>query len=96
MITALLELTLTPEAVASAPAVIGTTLEATRAFDGCLGVDVLVDAEDETHLVLVERWESMEHDAAYRAWRVTPEGASQLGTLLAAPPKLTRLTTTDV
>ena len=95
MITALLELTLAPEAVASAPAVLGQTLEATQAFDGCLGVDVLVDTQDQTRVVVVERWESLESDAAYRAWRATPEGASQLGTLLAAPPKLTRFTTLD-
>ena len=96
MITALLELTLTPEGVATAPAVIGETLQATRAFDGCLGVDVLVDTDDETHVVLLERWESLEHDDAYRAWRATPEGASTLRTVLAAPPRLTRFTTTDV
>ena len=72
MITVLLELTLTPASVAAAPAVIGQTLEATRAFDGCLGVDVLVDAADETHVVLLERWESLERDDAYRAWRATP------------------------
>ena len=96
MITSLLELTLSPASVADAPAVIGRTLEATRAFDGCLGVDVLVDSADETHVVLLERWESLERDDAYRAWRATPEGASQLGTLLAAPPRLTRFTTTEV
>ncbi|WP_432520034.1 putative quinol monooxygenase [Kineococcus sp. SYSU DK006] len=89
-ITSVLELTLKPEAVADAPAIITQTLQATRAFEGCLGVDVLVDTDDETRVVLLERWESLEHDDAYRAWRATPEGASQLGTLVAAPPKLTR------
>ena len=89
-ITSVLELTLKPEAVADAPAIITQTLQATRAFEGCLGVEVLVDTVDETRVVLLERWESIEHDDAYRAWRATPEGASQLGTLVAAPLKLTR------
>ncbi len=92
-ITALLDLTLKPESVADAPAVIRETLKATRAFDGCLGVEVLMDAEDETHVVLLEQWDSLESDAAYRAWRATPDGASDLRTLLASAPRLTKFTT---
>ncbi len=90
-ITALLELTLRPESVADAPEVIRETLTATRAFPGCLKVDVLIDAADRTHVVVVEEWESLEHDDAYRAWRATPEGASGLAGIIAAPPRLTRL-----
>jgi Antibiotic biosynthesis monooxygenase len=48
-----------------------SVLVATRAFPGCLGVDVLVDTEDEAHLPLIEKWESIEHDQAYRDWRAT-------------------------
>lgn len=97
-VTSLLELVLSPEAaadLASAHAVITETLEATRAFDGCLGCDVLVDVDDPAHVVVHERWESLEHDDAYRAWRRTPEGASRLGEVLAGPPRLTRFTTAD-
>ena len=92
-VTALLDLTLRPESVAEAHGVIRETLEATRAFDGCLGVEVLVDSDDETHVVLLEQWHSLDRDAAYRAWRATPEGASRLGTVLAKPPTLTKYTT---
>ncbi|MCI2240317.1 antibiotic biosynthesis monooxygenase [Paenibacillus sp. TRM 82003] len=92
-ITSLLDLHLKPEAVADAPAVLTETLEATRAFEGNLGVDVLRDAADEAHVLVLERWESLEADDAYRAWRATPEGASRLGELLSAPPVLTRFTT---
>ena len=85
-VIATLELTLTPDAVSKAPAVIHETLVATRAFDGCLGVRVLSDTSDPAHVILLETWESAGHDAAYRAWRATPEGASGLGELLAAAP----------
>ena len=85
-VIATLELTLTPDAVDKAPAVIHDTLVATRAFDGCLGVQVLFDTSDPSHVILLETWESASHDAAYRAWRATGEGASGLGGLLAAPP----------
>jgi quinol monooxygenase YgiN len=88
-ITAILDLQLKPESLGTAHAVIHETLTATRAFPGCYHVAVLVDSVDPAHVVLYETWESIEHDRAYRAWRATPEGASQLGSIIAAPPKLT-------
>jgi heme oxygenase (mycobilin-producing) len=91
--TALLDLHLREEALADAPRVIDETLQATRAFDGCLGIDVLVDVADPAHVTVVERWESLRHDDAYRAWRATPEGASALGGLVDRPPVLVRYET---
>lgn len=91
-ITAHLDLTLTAESLPTAPAVLRDILADTRAFDGCLGVDILVDSTNPAHVLVVEQWESMEHDAAYRAWRAG-EGASGLGALLAAPPVLTHFET---
>jgi quinol monooxygenase YgiN len=82
-VIAILELTLKPESVTDAPAIITETLEATRAFEGCLGCEVTVDNADETHVAIVERWTSAEADAAYRAFRATPEGASRLGEVIA-------------
>ncbi len=88
-ITAHLDLTLKTESLATAPAVLRDILADTRAFDGCLGVEVLTDSADPEHFLVVEQWASLEHDAAYRAWRAG-DGASALGDLLAAPPVLTR------
>ncbi|MDJ0351466.1 antibiotic biosynthesis monooxygenase family protein [Pseudarthrobacter sp. PH31-O2] len=87
-ITAHLDLTLKAEALPTAAEVLRGILGDTRAFDGCLGVDVLVDSHDPAHFLVVERWESIEHDSAYRAWRAGA-GASGLAELLAAPPVLT-------
>ena len=89
-ITALLELTLKADSVADAPRVLTKTLEATRAFAGNQGVEVLYDVMDPAHVVVIERWASLDHDDAYRTWRATPEGASDLGALLAERPRLTR------
>jgi heme oxygenase (mycobilin-producing) len=94
-ITAVLDLQLKAEALGTAHGVIHDTLIATRAFPGCFHVAVLVDSDDPAHVVLFETWESIEHDRAYRAWRTTPEGASPLGSILAAPPKLTLFTTAE-
>jgi quinol monooxygenase YgiN len=90
-LTTILDMRLKPDAVAAAPDALRKILADTRAFDGCLRVDVLIDTADPTHVVLYELWESEERDAAYRAWRATPAGASGLGELLGAPPTVSKL-----
>jgi quinol monooxygenase YgiN len=83
-VTVLLDLRIKPASVAGAKGIVESVLVDTRAFPGCLGVDVLVDTEDEAHLLLIEKWESIEHDQAYRDWRATPAGASALSTIVAS------------
>ena len=94
-ITAILDLQLKPEGLETASDVIRETLTATRAFPGCYHVAVLVDSDDPAHVILYETWESAEHDHAYREWRATPEGVSELGSILAAAPKLTLFTVAE-
>jgi heme oxygenase (mycobilin-producing) len=94
-ITAILDLQLRHESLETAPAVLHATLTDTRAFPGCLGVTVLIDSDDPAHVILYESWESLEHDRAYRAWRASAEGASDLGSILAAAPKLSLYTVAD-
>lgn len=94
-VTAILDLQLKAGSLATAHEVIHATLTGTRAFPGCLDVTVLVDSDDPAHVVLYETWESIEHDRAYRAWRASAEGASELGSILAAPPKLSLLTVAE-
>ena len=106
-VTAILDLQLRADALDRANDVMRETLTATRAFPGCLGVTVLVDRADPTHVAVYEQWESpeadaayrrwraTEADAAYRRWRATEEGASTLGTVLAAAPTLTMFTVAE-
>ena len=61
------------------------SIKATRGFDGCLSVDVGRKLDDPKRLVLVEKWQSAEHDAAYRKFRAT-QGPSALAGLIAGPP----------
>lgn len=91
-LTVLLDLTLAEESLPDAARVLHETLEVTRAFPGCLGVEVLRGADDPRRVLVVERWESTDSDAAYRAWRATPEGASGLRTLLAEAPSVSTFT----
>jgi quinol monooxygenase YgiN len=88
-IKSLLELQITPEALNRAADLLHRVLADTRAFDGCLGVEVLIDEKDPAHIVIAETWQSLAHDDAYRSWRAG-DGASNLGTILASAPMLTR------
>ncbi len=89
-VISVLELRLKPELVGSADDVLRDTLNDTRARPGCLGVEVAIDVDDPAHIVVVETWESLEADDDYRAWRASPDGASSLGSVIAAPPLLSR------
>jgi quinol monooxygenase YgiN len=91
-ITAILDLRVKPETLDQGiHEQLHAILTDTRAFDGCLGVEVLIDNDDPTHIIAVEEWESEEHDAAYRAWRAG-DGQSGLASFLIAPPVLTKFT----
>ncbi len=86
--TAILELRLKADVVEEAGPIIHGILEETRAFDGCLGVTVIEDASDPTHVAAIEEWESLEKDKAYREWRAGEGAATALAPLLAGPPNL--------
>ena len=91
-IVAILDLQLKADSLEAAPGILKATLTDTRAFPGCLEVTVLIDSDDPTHVALYETWESIERDQAYREWRTTPEGASNLRSILTAAPRLSRFT----
>jgi quinol monooxygenase YgiN len=95
-VTVLLELKFKPESVPAARDLMRRTLETTRAFDGNLRTDVLVNEDDEAHWIIYELWDTVEHDEAYRAFRAGEGKVAELPPLLAAPPVKTRYTTTDV
>jgi quinol monooxygenase YgiN len=95
-ITVLLDLKFKTESLAEAREVFRRELVKTRAFDGNLVTDVLVDSDDESHWIIYESWASIEHDDAYRRFRAGEGKITDLPPLLAAPPVKTRYTTTDV
>ena len=95
-VTVTLELRIKPDEVPAARELRGRALQDTRAFDGNLRTDVLVDDDDEAHWIIYELWDTVEHDEAYRAFRAGEGKVAELPPLLAAPPVKTRYTTTDV
>jgi quinol monooxygenase YgiN len=95
-VTVTLELRIKPEEVPAARELMGRALQDTRAFEGNLRTDVLVDEDDEAHWIIYEIWESVEHDEAYRRFRAGEGKLTQLPPLLAAPSVKTRYVTTDI
>ena len=95
-VTVLLELKLKPDAVPAARDLMHRTLQDTRAFDGNVRTDVLVDEDDDSHWIIYELWESVEHDEAYRRFRAGEGRVIELPPLLAAPPVKTRYVTSDI
>jgi quinol monooxygenase YgiN len=95
-ITVILELRLKPEAVPAARELMRRTLQVTRAFEGNLGTDVLVDQDDEAHWIINELWETVEHDEAYRRFRAGEGKVTELPPLLAAPSVKTRYATAEI
>jgi quinol monooxygenase YgiN len=95
-VTVLLELRFKPESLSEGTEIFRRELVKTRAFDGNLVTDVLVDEDDETHWVIYESWESVEADEAYRSFRAGAGKITELPPLLAAPAVKTRYTTSDV
>ena len=95
-ITVLLELKFKPESVAAAREVMGAALDDTRKFKGNLVTDVIVNEDDDAHWIVYERWESVEHDEAYRSFRAGEGKIVDLPPLLAAPPVKTRYLDSDV
>ena len=56
-VTVTLELRFKPDEVAAGRELMGRVLQDTRAFDGNVRTDVLVDEDDEAHWLIYELWE---------------------------------------
>jgi quinol monooxygenase YgiN len=95
-VTVTLELRFKTDAVDAGRELMGRALQDTRAFDGNVRTDVLIDEDDEAHWLIYELWESVDHDEAYRRFRAGEGKLTQLPPLLAAPPVKIRYATSDV
>lgn len=94
-LVALLEVRLKADSLDESYAAVSATLADTRKFPGCQGAEVLIDTDDPAHLVVVETWESAEHDAAYREWRAGEGAPTELARVLAGRPVLTKFVASD-
>jgi heme oxygenase (mycobilin-producing) len=79
------EVQLQPGGLAEAMRILIDSLNATVAFGGFQSHELLVDNADPTRVVVLQRWASQSDHDQYLAWRATPQGGSDLSTVLVAP-----------
>ena len=62
-----------------------------RDFKGCISVEVFTDADNPDTIVLLEKWENKEDQAAYFAWRIETGMMDAIAPIMASDPKTTWL-----
>ena len=87
-VTVLLELNVKPEHVEGIKQTFKAILPDTRAYDGCLGVEVTQNQDDANNIILVERWETRQHYEKYLAWRQETGVLDELGKVVASAPSI--------
>jgi quinol monooxygenase YgiN len=86
--TVLLEIQLKADVIDAAKSTFKEILPDTRAYDGCLGVDVVENQEKSGNLVLVETWESRAKHEKYVGWRAETGLLEQLGAMCEGAPSI--------
>ena len=86
--TVILDLQVQPDHVDTLKGVFKDILGDTRAYDGCISVDVVHNQDESANLLLVEQWESRAKYEKYLGWREETGALEQLGSMLAAPPSI--------
>jgi quinol monooxygenase YgiN len=88
-ITVVLELNLKADHVDAVLAGLREILPDTRAFDGCVSVSVVRDADDPSHIALIERWEQRSDQERYFAWRQETGSLAAMADAATGPPRVT-------
>ena len=84
----LLEVQVKPEAIVDMKSYLAEILPETRAYDGCLGIDVYTNTEDKGNFVAVEYWDTRTHHQEYSAWRTEKGDMEKISTMTAGPPNI--------
>jgi len=87
-VSVLLEMNVKPDKVEEVKSSFKAVLPDTRTYDGCNGLTVHSNQDDDTNLVLVGQWDSRQHYERYFAWREETGLIEKLSSLLASPPKI--------
>lgn len=83
-----LEVNAKPESIEVLKQTLEAILPDTRAYDGCLGVEVKGNQDDALNLILVESWETRAKYETYLAWRSETGAIDALVAMLSAPPSI--------
>ena len=87
-VTILLELHSKPENLEQLKSIFQEILPDTRAYDGCQGLELIVNQDDPNHFIVIEKWNSRQHYETYFAWRVETGVVDKLAALSSQPPSI--------
>ena len=96
LVTVTLTFTVKPERAGEFIALLESLLPDTRAYEGCLRVDVYQDQDSPGSILLVEDWTSKQHQEKYQAWRDETGIAEVVGPFLAGEPSFRYLNHLEV
>ncbi len=95
-VTVTLAFSVRPERAEEFKSLLKDLLPDTRAFEGCLSVDVYQGQDVPGRIVLVEDWESKGHQQRYQDWRDETGIADTVGPFLAGEPQFNYFDKTDI
>jgi len=84
----LLEAPVKAEEISNMKSYLAEIFPDTRAYDGCKGIDVYFNTEEEGNMVLIEHWDSRPQHEKYVGWRTETGVMEKLGGMLAGPPSI--------
>ena len=95
-VTVTMAFSVIPKRAEAFKALLRELLPDTRAYEGCLKVDVYEDQDNPGRIYLVEDWESKAHQQGYQAWRDESGIARVVGPFLAGEPRFHYLDKQDI
>jgi len=95
-ITVTLTFSIKPERADEFKSLLQSLLPDTRAYDGCLRVDVYQDQDSPGLIILVEDWSTKQHQQKYQTWRDESGIADVVGPFLAGEPSFSYLDRLDL
>lgn len=92
----ILEVEIKPEVGAEMEEGMRAAVPDTRAFDGCIAIDVTRRDDNPNAWVIYEEWESKGHHERYIQWRTDTGFFDVWGPMMAGEPKTTYLQPVDM
>ena len=92
----ILELQVKPDQVEALKELLKEALPDSRAFDGCLKLEVIQNQDNPTNILVLQAWQTKEHQQRYSKWRYETGFLDKMGAFLAARPSLRYLDLLDI
>ena len=95
-VNVILEVQSKPENIQELTSTLQHILPDTRSYDGCAGVQVIKNQDNDLNLLIFETWKSRQHYEVYLAWRTETGALEALGALLSQPPSIRYFDAVDI